>query len=261
MTDDWKYGDAGDRIPVTLGTLWAAGPHLFACGDLTNPDHYTALLNPARTAIQIPLVYVDPPWNQGLMTGFRTKAQAPVSDLTFTEFIYTLLEPLSTLDPLPTILMEGSAVPKAMEAVSEAVASIPGLGVHHIWTITYYGDKPGLLYQLSGAIRPGANFHDMDDALTPAIAIEHYTEPGNFVLDPCIGRGLTALAAQSLSRRCIGMELNPRRLAVTLDRLHKDHDLQIEPSGTLLMADMPPDEDGEPRRRPILKPTPPTLLH
>ena len=176
MAKDWQYGDAGDRIPVTTGTLWAAGPHLFACGDLTNHAHYTALLNPARTAIQIPLVYVDPPWNQSLLTGFRTKAKAPVSDLTFTEFLYTLLEPLSTLDPQPAILMEGSAQPKAVEAVTDAIDAIPNLAVRSIWNITYFGNKPGLLYQLGGHISEedqlltdtfGVDFHGMDDAHTP----------------------------------------------------------------------------------------------
>ena len=236
---DWQYGDAGDRYPVTPNTLWAAGPHLLACGDLTTP-HYTALLNPARVgAIRIPLVYVDPPWNQGLLTGFRTKAKAPVSELTFTEFLIALLRPLTTIHPRPpqpTILMEGSTQAKAMEAVTDAIDDIPDLVCRATWNITYSKTKPGILYELgapsSEPLR--TSFHSMDDVDTPAHAIEHYTEPGNFVLDPCLGRGLTAVAAQTLSRRCIGMELHPRRLACTLDTLHKDHDLRIDPSGALI---------------------------
>jgi hypothetical protein len=74
----------------------------------------------------------------------------------------------------------------------------------------------------------------MDDWDTPAQAIEHYTEPGNFVLDPCLGRGRTAICCQTLSRRCIGMELHPRRLACALDTLNKDHGLRIDPTGALI---------------------------
>jgi hypothetical protein len=241
---DWLYGDAGDRIPVTPGTLWAAGPHLFACGDLTIRAQYAALLNPARlAAIQIPLVYVDPPWNLALLNGFRTKAGLSRSSIDFTTFLKILLEPLSTLLPRPTILMEGSAQPKAMEAVTDAVDSIRGLSCQSIWNITYYGDKPGLLYQLSGhPPEDETTFHGVDSDDCPGRAIEHFTEPGNFVLDPCVGRGGTAIACQTLSRRCIGMELNPRRLAVTLDRLHKDHDLRIDPSGDLVSSPVPTGE-------------------
>ncbi len=242
MGKDWNYGNHLDDYPVTLATLWSAGPHLFACGDLTVPRHYGSLLNPARlTAIRIPLVYVDPPWNQALLTGFRTKAKSPSSELTFTEFIYTLLEPLSTLCPQPVILMEGSAQPKAMDEVAEAVGRIPDLSVLHVWTITYNKGKPAILYQLSGGDSTTvANFHDMDDWDTPALAIEHYTEPGNFVLDPCLGLGRTAHCCQTLSRRCIGMELNPARLAHTLDTLHREHDLTVEYGGTLIQTTSAP---------------------
>jgi len=235
---DWKYGDAGDRYPVKPGTLWEAGPHLLACGDLTNRDHYRALLTPAMFSfIRVPLVYVDPPWTQSLLTGFRTKAKAPASDQSLEDFTRTLLEPLSTLPRQPTILMEGSAQPKAMDAVLAAVDTITDLAVRQVWNITYFGDKPGLLYWITGHDDPvdpqSLGFHDMDDAHTPAHAIEAFTEEGNFVLDPCLGRGLTAMTCQALGRRCIGMELNPRRLAVALDTLHKKHGLEIKPSGPL----------------------------
>ena len=64
----------------------------------------------------------------------------------------------------------------------------------------------------------------MDDEHTPGIAIEHSSEEGDWVFDPCTGLGCTARHAQRLGRRFLGLELHPRRLANTLAQLIIDGD-------------------------------------
>ena len=43
----------------------------------------------------------------------------------------------------------------------------------------------------------------------------------NTVADLCTGQGLTAVAAYKLGKRFLGTELNPRRLAVAIDKVNK----------------------------------------
>jgi DNA methylase len=43
----------------------------------------------------------------------------------------------------------------------------------------------------------------------PAVVIGALSSPGETVLDPLLGSGTTAFEAQRLSRRCIGIEINP----------------------------------------------------
>ena len=59
---DITYGDAGDRIPVNIGDVWAVGDHRFMCGDaeIEGLGDFQRLLPHAPD-----LIYVDPPWGPG----------------------------------------------------------------------------------------------------------------------------------------------------------------------------------------------------
>jgi 16S rRNA G966 N2-methylase RsmD len=49
--------------------------------------------------------------------------------------------------------------------------------------------------------------------------IERYSKPGDLVLDPFLGGGTTGVAAASLQRRFIGIEINPKHFKTARDRL------------------------------------------
>jgi len=52
---------------------------------------------------------------------------------------------------------------------------------------------------------------------------------GDKVIDPCTGRGLTAMTAAEMGRVFTGTELNPRRAAITLQKLAQlDYPIQEE---------------------------------
>ena len=44
--------------------------------------------------------------------------------------------------------------------------------------------------------------------------IEHYTKPGDLVVDPFAGSGSTLMACRRLKRRCVAIELDPKRCAM-----------------------------------------------
>lgn len=56
----------------------------------------------------------------------------------------------------------------------------------------------------------------------PAIFIDMYTKEGEIVLDPFVGCGATALAAKSLGRKFIGIDLNNEYCEVSRRRLKQD---------------------------------------
>lgn len=55
----------------------------------------------------------------------------------------------------------------------------------------------------------------------PSWFIKLFTQPGDLVLDPFMGSGTTAVAAQQLDRLYVGTELNPEYIAVANERLHE----------------------------------------
>jgi site-specific DNA-methyltransferase (adenine-specific) len=55
----------------------------------------------------------------------------------------------------------------------------------------------------------------------PSWFIKLFTQPGDLVLDPFMGSGTTAVAAQQLDRLYVGTELNPEYIAVANERLRE----------------------------------------
>jgi hypothetical protein len=91
---------------------------------------------------------------------------------------------------------------------------------------TYYRRHPALLYQVTWglAMETPADLHGADDEHTPYRVIAAAREqgvvvPGDAVLDPCLGRGLTLAAAVSNGLTIYGSELSPYRASASLTRL------------------------------------------
>ncbi|HEY8870647.1 MAG TPA: DNA methyltransferase, partial [Candidatus Limnocylindrales bacterium] len=54
--------------------------------------------------------------------------------------------------------------------------------------------------------------------LLSEIPIRNHTAPGDAVYDPFLGSGTTLIAAETLNRRCYGMEIDPRFVALAIER-------------------------------------------
>lgn len=212
----WLYGDAGDRIPVAGGELWAVGDHRVLCGDLEEGAATLAL----AVAGQPPtLAYTDPPWNAGNARAFRTKAAVDGPQGRPVDFVALLDRVLQAARSSGELWCEMGA---GTVDVLRQRAQAAGAEVLGGWPITYYRRQPCRLLRISWPPHPpplSASPAGLDDAHTPAWVIHRRTKPGQLVLDPCCGRGLTGVAAARLGRRFLGIELAPRRAAVTLDRL------------------------------------------
>lgn len=207
----WRYGDAGDRWPVRPGEVWRAGPHTLACMDLETDearDYWRA--SPVAACM-----YVDPPWSTGNAKAFRTKAGVS-SESTTVERLWAVIMGAVASRVVGDVYAEigtrhrDDAVRWMRDAGRAPVQS---------WPIVYYRKHPCWLLRHGSALLSD-DPSGMDDADTPGWAIERSTQPGDLVIDPCIGRGGTLVHAHRLGRVVRGSELHPRRLAVALDKLH-----------------------------------------
>ena len=215
----WTYGDAGDRYPVRRGDVWQAGRHLLCCGDLEayDWDRFQRLADVGRAE----LCYVDPPWNAGNAASFRTKAAVP-RKVDFPAFL-TAVVAAAVSGAEQTMMEMGEQEIQRLFAVLDASFQ----RVYRVWRITYYGSHPCRLVYFGSAlgplIEPAPGLMDgLDDERTPHVACAALAArrgPDALVIDPCCGRGLTAVAAQEAGIRFAGMELHPRRMAVALEKL------------------------------------------
>ncbi len=115
---------------------------------------------------------------------------------------------------------------------------------HLVWTKNYYSKERFVRYSHESAYllakgnppRPRIGLRDVLDwrytgdvlhptqkpvmALLPLIMA--YSQVGDIVLDPFAGSGTTAVAAQALGRRYIGIELEPKYARIAQERLARE---------------------------------------
>lgn len=117
---------------------------------------------------------------------------------------------------------------------------------------------PGEMYENS-IYDVGSAFHPCSKpVMLPMRFIEMHSRPENLVIDPFLGSGSTALAAELTGRRCFGIEIVPALLAVALWRFQRNGNIieRMGPGDTfdipesLTLAEMyeagiDPDDDGE----------------
>lgn len=225
----WTYGDAGDRYPVQVGDIWKIGGHVVACGDVTK--------GAVQELIELHgcprVTYSDPPWNAGNVRAFRTKAGLNDGPVDWDNFLGAVLNACLSVQEAAFIEM-GKATYQAMR---QRIDSHPGgWRARDSWEIVYYRTKPCILtWATRRPHRPDFDTSPvgLDDTKTPAWVLSRVVKAGDLVLDPCLGRGLTAQAAHQHGAFVRGVELHPRRLAVGIDWLAKNGAGVPERIGTL----------------------------
>ena len=211
-------------IAPEVGQVWRVGAHLFMCSDLMAPPHlqdFSALLADVDTTPRPTLVYTDPPWNQGLANGFRTKAGLAHADYHWTE-IYRLIADMAEHLEVPLYAEGpkidgpwGREVPGAMRFRHRP----PGTTERGYWPITYFGGKPSGLYYAGATPAPTLEFPDPEGWAVVRHVLDAY--PAGVVVDPCAGLGGIPLTAEQAGWTSVNNELNPDRLRVAIERMAK----------------------------------------
>lgn len=122
----------------------------------------------------------------------------------------------------PSTVMSVEPPPMPSQALSDAL-DLPSLMEADL-------DHPPTVMTVEKPVRERYNGHL---TVKPVKLIEHliclFSRPGQVVLDPFIGSGTTAIAANKVGRKCIGIEINEDYLLIAKKRL-EDGEPAKEPS-------------------------------
>lgn len=227
-----------------LGQTWKLGDHRLLCGDCTNTELVEKLIGKNKAA----MVFTDPPYNidYGNIKHPKFKVRSiendSMSKTDWEKFCQSIADAIE-------IATEGCVyVCHAPNNDGRTIASVMDRNFHPSTTIIWNKDQFTLgrgKYQNKhepiwfGWVKSGkaftdkrdlANVWDMDrpkaSELHPTMkpvelvvrAIEHASASGDFVFDPFLGSGTTLMACEQTSRNCLAMELDPKYVAVALER-------------------------------------------
>lgn len=237
-----------EKWKVRPGQIFEVGRHRLMCGDATEPETIRILLegSPAQ------MCWTDPPWNVGYGESHHPSwRQRPIANdnlkgefPAFAEgFCRVIADSLLPGAPL-YLAMSAQEWPTINRALREA-------GFHWSSTIIWakdrlvlsrkdyhtqyeplwYGWKEGAPRLVPLADRSQS---DLWQIPRPARSDEHPTmkpvelvlralvnssHPGDVVFDPFLGSGTTAVAAEQAGRHCYALEIEPKYVAVSLERL------------------------------------------
>jgi hypothetical protein len=202
----YQYGDGWEQYPIEPGEVWGIPDNgsKVAVHDIFNP-----LPDFMHTA---DLLFVDPPWTQGNLTAFYTKAGRDDYQR-FEAFTAVLFQRIAEVAPTTCYIEIGNQfVDEWYGRLAELFPAVQR------WPVVYYRKHPTNI--IRGGQSPTAHdFTGMDEAKIIGVVgqVEEYRVMG----DMCMGQGLVGLSAWAAGRPFVGTELNERRLANLLQRLAK----------------------------------------
>ena len=194
------------------------GRHRLLCGDITQ-----GAVEEVMGGERADVVYVDPPWgagNQQYWHTIRERGSAPRTS--WPEFLRHLCESIrDARSPEAPVFVEMGM--RWADALDQAMVTA-GLAPQRRWVVTYGPKKKPLPVTLN-LYGP----RDIEVVLPEPAHGEPVTRevlravvrPGNIVLDPCTGHGMTARWTHKLGGRFRGSEMTAARLERTAGWLRK----------------------------------------
>jgi len=236
-----KAEELQEKWQVRTGDVWEVGSHRIVCGDCTDAAVVEAVMQGEMAGA----VVTDPPYGMNLDTdwsgirgtgkslGFakkiRGKVYAPVvgDDKPFdASFLFDLF----TVDEMflfgadyysDTILNRNEGSWLVWDKRKESQAEGFGSEFELIWSKRRHKRRI-LRHEWFGFLREGehgqARAHPTQKSVALIMDILQQW-CGEIILDPFLGAGTTAVACEQLGRHCRGIEIEPKYVAVTLERL------------------------------------------
>ena len=222
-----------EKWQTERGQVWEVGRHRLICGDASSESDHNTVIGTAA----VDLVLTDPPYGVGIEYGVGICVGTTFDDSP--EAIHALIPlfmplclrwPVVLLTPGQNNLWE---YPRPRWILSWNIPAGGGLNTWGFTTwhcVLAYGKDPYLARGLGG--RPdGVTMMATRDksveghpVIKPLDVWKWFLERGSpargeRVLDPFLGSGTTMVAAEQLGRICYGMEIEPKYVAVTLERM------------------------------------------
>lgn len=249
-TPDAKLDQADElqaKWNTKIGQAWAIGTHRILCADCTIEESWKLLFGEKKAKV----CFTDPPWNVSIggdnnprhrqRKGLQNDKLSPEL---FQKFLGDFAGHLSNFvdgdlycvlgaSEWPTLDSSLRAAGFHWSATIIWVKDIFVLGrskYHRRYEPIWYGWHKNVNSTFCGMRnlddvweiprpRNSAEHPTMKPVELVARAIQNSSQPGDCVTDPFLGGGSTMVAAEKLGRSCYGMEIDPRFVAVVLERL------------------------------------------
>lgn len=243
---------------IKLGDIFEIGPHRLMCGDSTDPEQFSRLMNSQKAD----MVFTDPPYGVNIEGSGQNRTIA--GDITQTAIPFAFENCINETKDAARFYFCGASgnislyiklferylrmIPRFLIWVKNGFVMKPN-GYHAQYEIIFHGYKSGGGdLKMWHAGRTEAEASDVwqvkrDSGSTyehptqkpielPARAIRNHSTKGMLVLEPFGGSGSTMVAAHQLDRVCYAMELDPVFCQVIVNRmLRTDPDLVIKCNG------------------------------
>jgi DNA modification methylase len=240
------------QTDIVVGDLFEIGKHRLLCGDSTNKEAVSKLMNGEKAD----MVFTDPPWNvnygaveKGNSQGYkpRTIMNDKMSTGDFKDFMSAAFQIMAVFskDGCPTyVVMSPQEWGNLMLALFESdyhwSSTIIWVKDHLVlsrkdyhtqYEPIWYGWKNGAARLCPVTDRKQSDTWNYDrprvSELHPttkpvglvANAIKNSSKEGDLVLELFTGSGTTIVAAEQMGRKCYGMELDPKYTQVIVDRM------------------------------------------
>lgn len=247
--DDYTEPD-NMQVDVVLGDLIEIGEHRLLCGDSTDSDEVSKLMNGDKAD----MVFTDPPYGISIVDSKTNKVGA--GNLAKNQEYSAVI---------------GDDTTETAKAFYNTCVSL-GMDKFIIWGGNYFTDflpfsKSWIIWDKrgdmnsnnfadgemawcsfhsrvriykqiwNGMIREGESGKRVHPTQKPIKMLSQIIEDhikGNIIVDGFLGSGSTMVAGHQLKRKCYGMELDPKYCQVIIDRMQKlDSDLQIKINGKI----------------------------
>lgn len=204
MMGKWEYGGAYLRHDMA-GEIRAGG------GIVKVHDIFDSTPEFMKEA---DCVFVDPPCSLGNLRSFYTKAEERMRTAEYGRFADRLFEVIDEIGPKRLFVEAFASNREDFEKrIRERFPCV------RLYDSSYYHRPANRCWIIQGTAEPEDWRLSVDEE--DAIAKICRWVPFDCIADPCMGRGLVGLHAFRNGRRFVGTELNPKRLAVLLDRIEK----------------------------------------
>lgn len=224
MNEKWNYGGLNEKYDMQPDQIWTSGDGRMklAVHDLRN-----LMMGLPTFMLRADCVFIDPPWNLGNVNSFVTKADGAggyVSD--FGDFLRCIFSAIGQIEPSVLYFEIGK------EHLADVIFGLRKMFERiTFFNSTYYRAAKNLCYVVRATNRKrGADIKPQLDGMDEESIIEWICKNETFdtIGDFCMGRGLVGKYALANGRKCVGTELNPKRLAVLIDYCEK-HGCPMKP--------------------------------
>jgi DNA modification methylase len=229
---------------IVVGDLFEIGEHRLLCGDSTDSDAVTKLMNGEKAD----MVFTDPPYGMSLNTNYQKIHKGASTGKNYDKIIN------DDKEFNPSCIFQLDAKEYFLWGADYYKHFLPKDGSWHIWdkTAGRFNGRIGNEFEMCWSKNShkreiisiewvgynGISKEDTKKRVHPTQKpielclhfIKDYSKKN--VIDLFLGSGSTMVASHQLKRKCYGMELDPKYCQVIVDRMIQlDSTLQIKRNG------------------------------